>query len=151
VEGIQVEPGDLMADGFWAVNKVDNQLGKIDCAVTLLNPASPINGSGLLAIIHVKSLSEGTVSIHIDSATLATRDAVSIPVTWQNAEVKAAAAGKEAQPTSVAISSNPAAIPTSETSQPASTDLSLYLSAGLGVILFLAALIMFILVLRKRR
>jgi hypothetical protein len=38
-EGIQIMPADWWKDGFMAVNKVDNESGRIDFAATMLRPA----------------------------------------------------------------------------------------------------------------
>jgi hypothetical protein len=77
-EGIQIASTDVWKDGFVALNKVDNINGKIDFAVTLLNPAPPLAGKQTVAAITFNAKNEGTSQINIDSAILSTRDAQEI-------------------------------------------------------------------------
>jgi hypothetical protein len=74
-DGVQLIPGDWFADGFLAVNNVDNSKGTIDYAVTLLNPAEPLDGSGTIATITFKARQDGTSPLKISKAILATREA----------------------------------------------------------------------------
>lgn len=76
--GIQIQSGGWLTDAFVAVNQADNTIGRIDYAVTLLNPAPPANGSGRIGLITFKAKTEGISPLKIEKASLVTRDAQEI-------------------------------------------------------------------------
>jgi hypothetical protein len=92
-DGIQIVSGDAWKDGFIAVNKVDNNAGKIDFAATLLNPATPISGKQTVALITFKAKKDGTSSLNIDSSILSTRDAQEIETTEKNGVIGVSSSG----------------------------------------------------------
>lgn len=85
--GVQIAQGDWLKNSFVAVNKVDNAAGKIDYGVTLLNPAPPVSGSGVIATITFKAKNNGTSPLKIDKAILASRDGKEIKSVWQDGAV----------------------------------------------------------------
>jgi hypothetical protein len=85
--GIQITPGDAWQGGFIAVNHADNVSGKIDFAVTLLNPAQPLSGKLTIATITFQAKNPGTSNLNIESAILSTRDAQKIQYTFQNGAI----------------------------------------------------------------
>jgi LysM repeat protein len=70
--GVQVQPGTFPnpADGFVAVNSVDNAAGTIVYAITLLAPAAPVSGDGILARIVFQGVSGGSASVIFTSVSL---------------------------------------------------------------------------------
>jgi hypothetical protein len=81
-DGIQVRPGDFLDPGFIAVNRVDNESGVIEFAMTQLNPSEPASGSGRLVNFLVRGMRAGASApltpVH---ALLARRDGMEIPAT----------------------------------------------------------------------
>lgn len=71
-EGIQVEPGTLLPvnQGFVVANQADQGQGTILYALTLLNPAPAVNGSGPIARLTFKVLQDIPTTITIEQATL---------------------------------------------------------------------------------
>lgn len=85
--GVQIASGDWLKNSFVAVNKADNAAGKIDYAITLLNPAPPVNGGGTIAKITFKGKNNGTSPLKVQKAVLATRDAKEIKAQWQDGAI----------------------------------------------------------------
>ena len=138
--GIQIQPGDWLKNSFAAVNKADNTTGKIDYAVTLLNPAPSVSGSGIIATITFKAKADGTSPLKIDKAILATRQATEIKADWQDGAIGVSLLG---QAPSVQQSARPGVEPSggpSGSPQLSSRDILSYGIAGLGVVAFLGAL-----------
>jgi Cohesin domain len=153
--GVQLKPGDWLKGGFIAVNKADNAKGTIDYAITLLNPAPPVSGSGVVATITFQAKNSGTSPLKIIKAILATREAKEIQSELQDGAIGVSASGQapvvqqpkgnNAQPSSGASAPNPSsALPVPE--------ILLVGVAGVGVLAFLGALLFVgaILVFRRR-
>ena len=81
-DGVQVRPGEFLdpAQGFVAANRVDNEAGEVLYGITLLSPASPVNGSDALIWIDFVALAVGRSEWVLQEVILATQDGVSIPV-----------------------------------------------------------------------
>lgn len=86
-ENVQLEVGDFLKDSFVAVNKADSNVGRIDYAVTLLNPAPPVSGSGVIAIINFKAKNLGSSPIKVDQVILVSKEAVEIPSSSQEGKI----------------------------------------------------------------
>lgn len=80
-EGIQIEPGSFLPaqEGFVVANQVDETNGTITFALTLLNPAPAVSGSGPLARITFKRLQNSPATIEIERAKLVAIDLQTIP------------------------------------------------------------------------
>ena len=80
--GIQISCGPAFPKGssFVPLNRVDDEHGTIDFAVTLLNPAKPLQGRITLASFSLSALKSGTADIAFAQVLLANRDADSLPV-----------------------------------------------------------------------
>lgn len=80
-EGPQIEPGTLLPvnSGFVVANKVDEQAGIITFAMTLLNPAPAVTGSGPLAQVAFKRLGNSPATVEIAHAKLVAVDLQTIP------------------------------------------------------------------------
>ncbi len=82
-EGVQIWPAEWWKDGFVAVNKVDNEIGRIDFAATLLRPALPASGTRAIAAISFAARKTGSSTLRVKSAILSTRNAEVIAFTKQ--------------------------------------------------------------------
>ncbi len=82
LEGIQIAPGPLLAadERFVVTNKVDTSAGLITFVVTLLNPAPPVDGEGVLATVAFRILGSGPYSIEVTRAQLVSSSLTTIPV-----------------------------------------------------------------------
>ncbi|MBN2392978.1 MAG: hypothetical protein JXR84_19765 [Anaerolineae bacterium] len=67
LEGIQVKSGKFLDPdhGFVLQHQVDNTTGTIDYALTLLNPAPPAEGNGVLVKIAFRAKGEGETTISV--------------------------------------------------------------------------------------
>jgi hypothetical protein len=92
--GLQIGAGELLGDGFVAVNQADNITGEIDFAVTLLNPAEPRSEGGVIGTITFRALKDGSSPLRIENAILATRDGIEIQAEWQDGAVNVSATGQ---------------------------------------------------------
>jgi hypothetical protein len=166
--GLQVKPGDWLKDGFVAVNKADNAAGAVDFAVTLLNPAPAITGSGALFSVTLRAKANGNSALRVASALLASKEGTKISATLQDGAVAVSAAGQA--PAGVPVAATAAAAPggvpvggaptaAGSGAQPAtgapsasggpSQTLLMALAAG-GVLLFLAAIVLVVAVYKRR-
>jgi hypothetical protein len=80
-EGVQITGGQLLPpeQGFVVVNKADPATGIITFAMTLLNPAPPVSGSGALAQIVFTRLPHAPSTIDFTNATLVAVNMQTIP------------------------------------------------------------------------
>lgn len=123
--GVQIQSGDWLTNTFVAANMADNAAGQIDYAVTLLNPAPPMSGSGALATITFKAKAKGSSALTIEKAILATRDAVEIQAEWRDGAIGVSASGKAPNASASTAASN--------------TDTVLAIAAGVGMLAFIVA------------
>jgi len=83
VAGVQIEvgtfPDPAEGRGFVAQNLADNIAGRIDYAVTLLSPAQPVSGSGVLARVTFQAIGEGTSPVAFINALLSDQAGAQIP------------------------------------------------------------------------
>jgi len=80
-DGVQIESGTLLPSGkgFVVANQVDEAAGTVIFAMTLLNPASPVTGSGPLARVTFKVLQDVPSTINVEHAKLVAVDLQTIP------------------------------------------------------------------------
>jgi general secretion pathway protein D len=80
--GTQIKPGSAFGQGtsFVALNRADNAAGKIDFAVTLLNPAEPLQGKVVLATFTVQAAKAGSTDLKFVQVLLADRQANALPL-----------------------------------------------------------------------
>ncbi len=80
--GVQIRAGNSFPKtaSFVALNRVDNELGTLDFAVTLLNPAQPLQGRAMVAIFPLIALGEGTTTLEWETVLLADRNANALRV-----------------------------------------------------------------------
>ncbi len=86
LEGIQISPGPLIAsdDRFVVTNAANPDTGKIGFAFTLLKPAPPISGAGVLATVVFEITGDGPYPVQVDSAQLVSSELTAIPATFQD-------------------------------------------------------------------
>jgi hypothetical protein len=114
--GVQTEPGDLMSidQGFLVANRVDNTTGKLLFGLTLLNPAPPVSGDGILLAFELEALAAGTSDLVLSPVILASPQGEELPSSVEHGRVTVGGAEANATP----VPSNtpaPLATPTAET------------------------------------
>lgn len=74
-DGVQVKPGRFLDPdkGFFLQHTVDNEAGTIDYALTLLNPAPPAEGDGVLVRIAFRGKADGLATIAISAGLFGTQ------------------------------------------------------------------------------
>jgi hypothetical protein len=105
-------------------NIADNSAGTIEYDATLNPPASPVEGSGVLATIHFHALAAGASAVTLESATLWDRDGIGITtVDSESGEVVVAdAATATPEPTSTAIPTSESTATRTPTGTPRGTN-----------------------------
>lgn len=90
ISGIQIEPGPFLdvRKGFVAQNSADNTWGRINYAMSLLSPARPVDGTGVVMRITFKGIAAGDSPINFVSVLLSDRYGGQIPVTASPGNVK---------------------------------------------------------------
>lgn len=80
-DGLQITEGELLpaSKGFVVANQVDEQEGAITYALTLLNPAPPVTGSGIIATVTFEQLQDSPTTIEIEKAKLVASTLQTIP------------------------------------------------------------------------
>jgi hypothetical protein len=95
--GVQLEHGNLLTDTdslrFVVRNRAENITGTIEYAVTQLNPAEPVTGSGVLAIIWLRGSGTGTSDLDFTYHKLANRDGETITSSTATGTVTTTAPG----------------------------------------------------------
>jgi len=159
---VQIKPGDWLKDSFVAANRADNAAGTVDYAATLLNPAPPVSGGGVLATITFRAKANGVSALAWDKVILATREAKEIKAVAGDGVISVSADGKApevtapvvappaAGPAPAAPAANPA--PAAPAAGPASAGPSTAMvAAGIGVLAFTGALAFLVFAIRRRR
>ncbi len=79
--GVQIEAGTLLpvSQGFVVANQADPAQGTIVYALTLLNPAPAISGSGPIARMSFKVLQNSPSTINVEQSTLVSINLETIP------------------------------------------------------------------------
>ncbi len=127
-EGMQLTPGTLLqpAQGFIVANRADNQAGTAVFAVTLVNPASPVAGNGVVARIAFVPLQPGTLRFNLEKVKLVTRDLKTLDVATTGLEV--AVGGQSLGQAAAPVAAPP--LPAGQTSEQASQAPSVESSAA---------------------
>ncbi len=78
LEVVALEHGDFLTanpdqEAFILQNRFDNEAGTVDYALSLLNPAPPVEGSGLLATIIFRAKANGEAAIAFRDARFGTQ------------------------------------------------------------------------------
>ncbi len=86
LEGVQIAPGPLLAfdDRFVATNRVDPAAGLIDFVFTLLRPAPPIGGQGVLATVVFETLGDGPFTVEVSQVQLVSSASEALPVVTEH-------------------------------------------------------------------
>jgi len=131
-DGVQMRPGELLKADLIVRNTADNAQGTTWFAITQLNPAEPVNGSGVALVVTFRGKQAGATSpLKITYAKLAERAGREIPVTLQEGEIRVVGeaeapatpteAPPPAQPTVVLPTTAPASLPTATAPVPATS------------------------------
>ncbi|MFC1975396.1 cohesin domain-containing protein [Chloroflexota bacterium] len=116
--GVQIETGTLLSadQGFVVANKVDEAMGQVVFAMTLLHPAPPVSGAGPLARVTFKVLQRTPSSLSVEHAKLVAADLQTIPSAMGSLSI-----GSEAQPqtaTAVPVTADTSSATASESGFP---------------------------------
>ncbi len=99
LDGVQILPGPLLPPDkrLGAINNVETEVGVIKLAITLLNPAPPVNGDGVLAGVLFEAVGSGPISVTVVSAKLVSVNLMPLPVLSHDLYLERAAidSGKE--------------------------------------------------------
>jgi hypothetical protein len=94
-DGVQLTPGSLLdpAQGFVVANSSDSEAGTAAFAITLVNPAPPVEGSGTVARITFVPLQPGALRLELENVKLVTRDLQTLDVSLSGLEVQVGGQG----------------------------------------------------------
>ncbi|MCB0208317.1 MAG: hypothetical protein KDJ52_03245 [Anaerolineae bacterium] len=139
-DGVQITGGKFLPaeQGFIVANQVDAEAGTITYAITLLNPAPPVNGTGTIATVTFDKLQDGPATIEFEKAKLVASTLQAIPNETLPLEI-----GTESQPevkASTEITTQPPVIIKTAASNVDETTFSPWLVAGGAVILAIIGL-----------
>jgi tetratricopeptide (TPR) repeat protein len=86
LEGVQISPGPLIDanDRFVVTNLANPETGQIDFIFTLLKPAAPITGEGVLATVVFEIAAPGPYPVEVTGAQLVSVELTAIPAAWHN-------------------------------------------------------------------
>jgi hypothetical protein len=89
-DGVQLTPGSLLdpAQGFVVANTSDNEAGTAVFAVTLVSPALPVEGSGVVAQVTFVPLQPGALRLELANVKLVTRDLQTLEVSLSGLEMQ---------------------------------------------------------------
>jgi hypothetical protein len=89
-DGVQLIPGELLdpAQGFVVANQSNNQAGTAVFAITLVNPAPPVEGSGVVARLTFVPLQPGALHFELENVKLVTRDLQTLDVSLNGLEMQ---------------------------------------------------------------
>lgn len=98
--GVQIEAGSLLPvnQGFVVANQADPSQGTILYALTLLNPAPPVSGSGPVARLNFKVLQDSPSTISVERSTLVSVNLETIPAETSPLTVSGSGGGSGAFP-----------------------------------------------------
>lgn len=126
-EGVQLTPGSLLdpGQGFVVANRADNQVGTAVFAVTLVNPAPPVEGGGVVARLTLTPLQPGALRLELENVKLVTRDLQTLDVSLS---------GLEAQVGGQAIGGAAASTPVTGTFSPIGVPIWMLVLVALGIV-----------------
>ena len=121
--GTQLQAGDFLnpAQGFVLQNEVNDEAGTIDYALTLLNPAPPVEGNGRLATVTFKALAATPTTITLSRGLFGTQTGETITPDLDAVQIKIIATNEQSgRPETALTSSQTQNAPTTNTqnSQP---------------------------------
>lgn len=151
-DGLQITAGEFLSvnQGFVVANEADNEAGTITYALTLLNPAPPVDGTGIIATITFEKLQDTPAVIEFEKAKLVASTLQAIPNQTTSLEIGNQEQPEVNQPT-VNAEQAPVIIKTNEITS-SETSLTPWLIVGgivilviigLGFLILLGSAIMF--------
>ena len=107
LEVTELSHGDFLSadpdnEAFVLENEANNEVGTVDYALALLNPAPPAEGSGLLLQVTFKAKGEGATTIQIEDGLFGTQTGEEVVPTWENVEVMIGNGGRDSDGNRVA-------------------------------------------------
>ena len=100
LEGVQISPGPLIAsdDRFVVNNAANPETGLVNFVFTLLKPAPPISGEGVLATVVFEITGDGPFTVEVSNAQLVSSNLESVPITTQDLHLNGSLEPVETQP-----------------------------------------------------
>lgn len=100
LDGVQISPGPLIAsdDRFVVNNAANPETGLVSFVFTLLKPAPPISGEGVLATVVFEIMGDGPFAVEVVNAQLVSSNLESIPITIQDLHLNGSLEPVETQP-----------------------------------------------------
>jgi hypothetical protein len=137
-DGVQLIPGTLLDpdQGFVVANASDAQAGTAVFAITLVNPASPVEGGGVIARLTFVPIRPGVLQFELENVKLVTRDLQTLDVSLSGLEVQVG--GQAIAPTSAgeqASGSIPAEPPVTGPAASPSTGVPIWMLVLVGLAL----------------
>ena len=87
LDGVQIQPGTFLSPDWTGQNRVDQEAGTIDFAISQAPPHEPVSDSGVLASITFRGQAAGTGAINFTNAILSDRDAQPISADTQGGSI----------------------------------------------------------------
>lgn len=119
LDGVQVLPGSFPGPsgqpGDILVNVADNAAGTVDYGYTLLDPAPPVSGSGVLATVRFRGIGEGSSAVALAAALWGTAGGP-VPANTQGTTLQVGGT-PTGSPTSTAVPPTPTATPSATASR----------------------------------
>ncbi|UCG24750.1 MAG: hypothetical protein JSW55_01775 [Chloroflexota bacterium] len=121
-DGIQALPGPFLDvdQGFLVANQADNEAGQLVYAATLLSPAEPVAGNGILLEVSLRGAGIGTSPLDLDSSILASPEGQALPLVTQGGHITVGDPGPQAlaTPTATSVPPTPTQPAPAETATP---------------------------------
>lgn len=109
-EGVQVSLGTLLEPGFAVRNAADNEAGRLQFAMTQLNPSEAKSGTGSLIVVKLAAREvDASGELTLEKAQLAQRDGIEIPSELVSGQIVVGQA--PAGPTNTPLPTQPAGSP----------------------------------------
>ena len=110
LDGVQVSLGTLLEPGFAVRNTADNAAGRLQFAMTQLNPSEAKSGTGTLIVVKFEGQQvDASAPLTLEKAQLAQRDGIEIPSELVAGQVIVGSA--PAGPTNTPLPTQPAGSP----------------------------------------
>jgi len=101
--GVQMGLGSFLDPGLLLYNEVDNARGIAHFVMTQVNPSDPKSGSGILLVLYLKGLSEGTTNLTVTNLQIADRFGVEIPSSRADSTLTVKGSAPPVQATAVPV------------------------------------------------
>jgi hypothetical protein len=103
IEGIQPALGMFLDAGLMLFNTVDNEAGLVRFVMTQVNPSEAKSGSGVVLVLYLQGVADGTSDLTVTVLELATRGGEAIPVGTVNGSITVTDTASELESTSIPV------------------------------------------------